>query len=447
MSTPAPGQASMRRVVLASMIGTTIEWYDYFLYGTAAATVFNKLFFPEISATAGTLASLSTFAVGFVARPLGAIIFGHLGDRLGRKAALTATLIVMALGTCVIGLMPTYASIGVAAPILLAVLRFAQGIGLGGEWGGAALLIVEHAPVRRRGFFGSVPGMGIPGGLLLASAVFALVNALPSEQFMSWGWRVPFLSSVVLLVIGVFIRLRVAESPVFQRARETRTAEQARVSPLRALMRTEKRFVAIAAGGRFAGDVSFYISSTFLIAYVSGPLMLGRALGLRAQLIGAAVELVMIPLFGMLTDRVGRRPVYLAGYALAAVVALTFFPLVGTGSAVAVITVAVLGIGITNAANTAPQCSFYAELFGTGSRYTGASLGYQLSSPLAGGVAPIIATGLLAWANGATWPVVLYMLVICAISATAVLLAPETRGRDITADPSAAPTETPARTR
>jgi len=437
----------MRRVVLAGMIGTTIEWYDYFLYGTAAATVFNKLFFPDFSPTAGTLASLSTFAVGFLARPLGAILFGHLGDRMGRKAALTATLIVMALGTCVIGLMPTYATIGVAAPILLTVLRFLQGIGLGGEWGGAALLIVEHAPTRRRGFFGSIPGMGIPGGLLLASAIFSLVNLLPDDQFMSWGWRVPFLSSVVLLAVGVFIRLKVSESPVFQQAREARTAVQEKVSPLRALMRTEKRFVAIAAGGRFAGDVSFYISSTFLIAYVSGPLMLGRALGLRAQLIGSAVELLMIPLFGLLTDRVGRRPVYLAGYALAAIVALAFFPLLGTGSPVAVIAVAVLGIGITNAANTAPQCSFYAELFGTGSRYTGASLGYQLSSPLAGGLAPIIATGMLAWANGATWPVVVYMLVICAISATAVLLAPETRGRDITATPTTAPAETPAPTR
>jgi MFS family permease len=346
----------------------------------------------------------------------------------------------MALGTCLVGLMPTYASIGVAAPILLAVLRFLQGIGLGGEWGGAALLIVEHAPTRRRGFFGSIPGMGIPGGLLLASAVFALVNTMPDAEFLSWGWRVPFVSSVVLLLVGIFIRLRVAESPVFRRAREARTPDQERVSPLGALMRTEKRFVAIAAGGRFAGDVSFYISSTFLIAYVSGPLLLGRALGLRAQLVGAAVELVMIPVFGLLTDRVGRRPVYLLGFGLAALVAVTMFPMLATKSAAAVITVAVLGIGITNAANTAPQCSFYAELFGTGLRYTGASLGYQLSSPLAGGLAPLIATGLLAWANGATWPVVLYMLVICAISATAVLLAPETRGREIDAAEPAAET-------
>jgi MHS family shikimate/dehydroshikimate transporter-like MFS transporter len=425
---------SMRRVAAASMIGTTIEWYDYFLYGTAAGLVFNQVFFPELNSTAGTLAAFGTFAVGFVARPLGAIIFGHIGDRLGRKVSLLATLLMMAAGTFLIGVLPGYDTIGLWAPLALVVLRFIQGIGLGGEWGGAALMMVEHAPAHRRGFFGSLVGVGVPAGLLLSTLAFTAVNQLPDEQFLAWGWRIPFLLSIVMLAVGAFIRFSVEESPVFAEARDSGTLAK---RPVMDMLRTERRQMLIAGGARFAPDIGFYVTSAFLVSYVVNNLGAERSLGLNAQLVGAATMLVSVPLFGALSDRLGRRPVYIFGAAVLSVLAFVFFPLVNTGNAAAIALVAIIGLGISHAAAVAPQASFYAELFGTRTRYSGATMGYQLSAPLAGGLAPIIATALVAGFNGASWPVVLYMVGASLLSVVAIAAAPETRGRSL-ADPPAA---------
>jgi MFS transporter, MHS family, shikimate and dehydroshikimate transport protein len=416
--------SSIRQVALASFIGTAIEWYDFFLYGTAAALIFGELFFPEFSSTAGTLAAFSTYAVGFAARPLGGIVFGHYGDKIGRKAMLVLSLLIMGISTALIGLLPTFESIGVLAPILLVVLRFCQGIGVGGEWGGAVLMAVEHAPDGRRGFFGSWPQMGVPAGLLTGNLVFLAATAWLPE---SWGWRVPFLLSFVLVGVGLFIRLRIMETPAFLQVKETRTEAP---MPILDVLRTYPKNVLLAMGMRVAENGTFYVLTVFVLTYIVEELKLEQTTGLIGVLIAAAIGLFTIPFFGHLSDRVGRRPLYLLGSVFSLLFAFPFFWLLNTGVEPLIWLAIILGVNIGHDAMYGPQAAFFSELFGTRVRYSGASLGYQLASVFAGGFAPLISLALLtAYGYGA---VALYMAAMALITVVSVLLATETFQGDIT---------------
>jgi len=411
-------------VALASFIGTAIEWYDFFLYGTAAALIFGELFFPEFSSTAGTLAAFSTYAVGFAARPLGGIVFGHYGDKIGRKAMLILSLLIMGIATALIGFLPTFESIGVWAPILLVVLRFCQGIGVGGDWGGAVLMAVEHAPEGRRGFFGSWPQMGVPAGLLSGNLVFLAATAWLPE---SWGWRVPFLFSLVLVGVGLFIRLRIMETPAFLQVKETRTEAP---MPILDVLRTYPKNVLLAMGMRFAENGTFYVLTVFVLTYIVEELKLEQTTGLIGVLIAAAIGLFTIPFFGHLSDRVGRRPLYLLGSVFSLLFAFPFFWLLNTGVEPLIWLAIILGVNIGHDAMYGPQAAFFAELFGTRVRYSGASLGYQLASVFAGGFAPLISLALLtAYGYGA---VALYMAAMALITVVSVLLTTETFQGDIT---------------
>ena len=415
---------SIKKVVLASFIGTTIEWYDFFLYGTAAALVFNELFFPEAEPLIGTLLALSTYAVGFVARPIGGVVFGHYGDRIGRKAMLVISLLIMGIATFAIGLLPTFASIGLAAPIILVALRFAQGIGVGGEWGGAVLMAVEHSPKDRRGFFGSWPQMGVPAGLLLSTGVFALMRGVTDESaFMSWGWRVPFLVSIVLVGVGLFIRLRLMETPAFQRVRETGTEAP---KPILDVIKVYPREVLTAMGMRVAENGAFYILTVFVLAYGEDTLGLGESTMLLGVVIAAAIGLFTIPLWGALSDRLGRNKLYMVGAVVTLLWAFPLFGLIDTKSPVLIWLAIVIGVNLGHDLMYGPQGAYYAELFGTRVRYSGASLGYQLASVFAGGFAPLVATALLAAGGERPWLVALYMAGMAVITIIATWFADET---------------------
>ncbi len=419
----------IRRVVLASFIGTTIEWYDYFIYGTAAALVFNKLFFPSLDPFTGTIAAFGTFAVGFFARPIGGLVFGHYGDKLGRKTMLITTLVMMGLATFLIGCLPTHAAIGVAAPILLVVLRFIQGFGVGGEWGGAVLMVVEHGHQGRRGFYASWAQAGVPVGLLLATGIFSLLNAqLTDEQFIAWGWRVPFLIGILLLAVGLYIRLAILESPLFKKLQEE---EPDRPAPIREVLRKHPRSILIAMGARFAENASFYIFTVFIYAYARDQLQLDRQVILNGILIASAAQFVAVPCFGALSDRVGRRPIYLFGAVFTALFAMPFFLLVNTQTPGLITLALVLAVAVGHAAMYGPQAAFFSELFGTRVRYSGVSLGYQLASPFAGGLAPIIAAVLIKWSSGNPWPVAVYLIITCLITITAIRFAKETFDTDL----------------
>lgn len=420
--TTATRSSSPLLVACAASIGTAIEWYDFFIYGTAAALVFNRLFFPEFSSSAGTLAAFATFTVGFIARPFGGAVFGHFGDRIGRKKMLILSLLIMGMGTGLVGVLPTYASIGVAAPLLLVALRIAQGIGLGGEWGGAVLMAVEYAPPRRRGLFGALPQAGVPVGLLLGTGMFAWVSLLSESALLSWGWRVPFLVSFALVAVGMVVRYKVAESPVFQQMRATEGVTSA---PLVDTVRNEWRNVLLGIGLRFCENGSFYIYTTFILVYGTVKADWSRTEILFGVMIAAGVALFTIPFFGWLSDRVGRRPVFLAGTVVAGLLAFPLFWGIDSGSMtwMWLASIGVLAGGY--AMMYGPEAAFMAELFPTRIRYSGISLAAQLAGIVAGGLAPIIATALLAKA-GHYWPVAVYLIVMAAISFFSALFAPET---------------------
>lgn len=421
----------MKKVIVASFIGTTIEWYDFFLYGTAAALVFNKLFFPTFDPAAGTMAAFSTYAVGFLARPLGGVVFGHYGDRIGRKSMLVITLVMMGVATFLIGLLPTYHQIGVLAPVFLVVLRFLQGFGVGGEWGGAVLMAVEHGHKERRGFYASWPQAGVPTGLLLSTAVFSLFSRLPEEAFLAWGWRVPFLLGILLVAVGLFIRLRILESPLFAGVQESGTTAR---MPILEVVRKYPRNILLALGARFAENAAFYIYTVFVLSYTTAHLGLSKQIILNGVLLAAAIEFFTIPAFGALSDRIGRRPVFMFGAIFSGLYAFPFFWLVGTRETVLVWLGIVLGLPIGHAAMYGPLAAFSSELFGTRVRYSGASLGYQLASPLAGGLAPLIATKLLLMGGGKPWPVSVYMAAMCLITLISIYLARETATQALAQD-------------
>ncbi|MCJ1676662.1 MHS family MFS transporter [Streptomyces sp. APSN-46.1] len=429
-TTTAPKAPSgIRRIVAASLIGTTIEWYDFFLYGTAAALVFNKLFFPTADPLTGTLIAFVTYAIGFLARPLGGVVFGHFGDKVGRKKLLVLSLVMMGGATFAMGLLPTHASIGVGAPILLTALRLVQGFALGGEWGGAVLIVSEHGGNKHRGFWASWPQSGAPGGNLLATGVLALLAAVQSDAaFLSWGWRVPFLLSGVLVIVGLWIRLSVSESPVFLAARAARRGVEEK-APVVQVFRKSWRQVLTAIGARFGENISYYVLTSFLLVYVTVHLGLPKSTALNAVLIGSAVHFVTIPAWGALSDRIGRRPVTLIGSVGMALWAFGFFALVDSES-FAVITAAVTAGLLLHGAMYGPQAAFISELFDTDVRYSGASMGSQLASIIAGALAPVIAVELLK-DYGSSVPVSLYLCAAAVVTTLTVAFARETRGRDL----------------
>ncbi|WP_394621543.1 MFS transporter [Lentzea sp. JNUCC 0626] len=421
----------IKKVVGASLIGTTVEWYDFFLYGSAAALVFNKLFFPTADPLTGTLLAFTTYAIGFLARPLGGLVFGHFGDRLGRKKLLVLSLLLMGGATMLMGVLPTYASVGVLAPLLLTLLRLVQGFALGGEWGGAVLIVSEHGDPKRRGFWASWPQAGVPCGNLLATGVLAVLAAVQSDaDFLAWGWRIPFLLSGVLVVIGLWIRLSVSESPIFLAAQEKRAKEPVQErAPALELLKHNWREVLIAMGARFAENVSYYVITAFILVYVVTGLGLSKSVGLNAVLIASAVHLVTIPVWGHLSDRFGRKPIYLLGTVGMAVWIFVFFAMLDTKDPVLITVATTVGL-VLHGAMYGPQAAFFSELFGTRVRYSGASVGYQLASIAAGALAPLIATALLQ-AYGSSAPIAVYVVITCVITFVSVLLARETRGADL----------------
>ncbi|MUL42229.1 MHS family MFS transporter [Streptomonospora sp. PA3] len=429
----AAPRGSFAKVVTSSLIGTTVEWYDFFLYGSAAALVFGAVFFPESDPLTGVLLAFGTYAIGFVARPMGGLVFGHFGDRVGRKKLLVISLLMMGGATFAIGLLPGHATIGTAAPLLLIALRLIQGFALGGEWGGAVLLVSEHGSPRHRGFWASWPQAGVPCGNLLATAVLAVLAATMSDPaFESWGWRIPFLLSGILVIVGLYVRLAVEESPVFQaaaaRAAQAR-AEGAERAPVVEVVRRHWREILVAMGVRMAENISYYVITAFILVYAVQEAGVERGTVLNALLAAAAVQLVVIPVWGILSDRFGRRPVIAFGAIGTGLWAFAFFPIIDAGGFGMVLAAAGVGL-VLHAAMYGPQAAFFSELFGTRTRYSGASIGYQLASIVAGGLAPLIATWLLS-TFGSSVPVSAYVAAACVLTVVAVAASRETRGRDL----------------
>jgi metabolite-proton symporter len=419
---------SPRRVALAAAVGATIEWYDFFLYGTAAGLVFDKLYFNGLDGPAAQFAGFGTFAVGFLARPVGGLLFGHFGDRIGRKKMLLLTLLIMGLGTALIGLLPSYDSIGLWAPVLLVVLRVLQGIGVGGEYGGAVLLAVEYAPARRRGFYGSAAHIGVPGGLFLAAGAFSLAGLLPDEEFLAWGWRACFLVSIVLLAIGAYIRLQVMETPAFARVQERN--QVARV-PLRELLAAQPRRLLLGMGTRFVEGFTFNLYSVYLLAYVVTNLGLPKSWALQGIMVGAFLGVLLVPVSGALSDRFGRKPVYRVGAWGALLFAFPAAILIQSESRVAILFAFVGGLGVLYGVIYGPLAAFWAELFDTRYRYTALSSLYQISGVVASGFTPLIAAWLVTRGDGSLWLVSSYAVLVAAISLISARLLPETAGRDL----------------
>ncbi|MCW2716206.1 MFS transporter [Pseudonocardia sp.] len=419
---------SRNRIAVASFVGTAIEFYDFYIYGTAAALVFGKLFFPSFSPVAGTLAALATFAVGFIARPIGAILFGHFGDRVGRKQMLIVSLLMMGLSTVAIGLVPSYATIGVAAPTLLALLRFVQGIGLGGEWGGAVLLATEHAPPGKRGLYSAFPQLGPAIGFALGNALFLLLGASMSpETFESWGWRIPFLASAVLLVVGFYVRMRISETPVFQAALDAQA--QARV-PFLELLRRQPKVLLLATLSFVLAFTMFYTITTFCLTYGTATLQISRTTMLVEAIVASLVMGAATLWFAVLSDRIGRRSLCIAAAVLCAVWAFPLFWLVQTRQPLLVgigMTVGLIGFALLYG----PMGAYFPELFRVRFRYSGSSFAYSAAGIIGGGVSPIVATDILA-RTGSTTGVSWYLVSIAALCLVCLLFLRETRDADFT---------------
>lgn len=417
----AAEKSTTAHVVWASALGTAIEWYDFLIYGTAAALVFNKLFFPSFDPFVGTLVAFSTYAVGFVARPIGGAIIGHYGDRLGRKTMLVATMIAMGLGTFLIGCLPTYSQIGVWAPILLIILRFVQGIGLGGEWSGAVVMVIEHAG-DRRGFYGSLVQIGFPVGVAASTGIFGLMTQLPEADFLSWGWRVPFLISILLVGVGFIVRLKLAETPHFKEVVERK---EVLAQPVLEVLRRDWRSFLLAIGITVSEVGLAYLLTVFTVVYATTKLGLPRQVILNAVVYAALVEFATLPLAGWLSDVFGRRALYLAGGVFSVALAFPLFWFLDTREPALITFALVVTMTLTHALLFGPKAAFMPELFRTQVRYSGASLGANVAAALSGGFSPLIATALLAWA-GSYWAVSVYIIALSVITIIATLMAPET---------------------
>ena len=417
-------RSSLRQVIVASLIGTTIEWYDFFLYGTASALVFGKVFFPKSDPVAGLLFALTSNAVGFAARPIGGLVFGHFGDRIGRKRLLMLSLVMMGVSSALMGLLPGYAQIGVAAPVLLTLLRLVQGFSVGGEWGGAVLMASEFGDAERRGWWAGWPQAGVPLGNMLAAAVLlAMAQAQSERDFVGWGWRIPFLLSAVLVGIGWWVRSRLSESPAFEAVAR---AEQVEKAPALVALRERPGGIAVGAGLRLGENICFYVMVTYSLAFLAEQVRVPYTLALAAVAVGAVAEALTLPVFAGLSDRIGRRPIYAFGAGGMAVWIFAFFGLLQTGAALPILAAIVVGL-VLHGAMYGPQAAFISELFPTRYRFSGASIAYQLTSIFAGSLAPIIAVALYQQAKS-TLPISIYVAGACLVSVIAALVARETKG-------------------
>ncbi len=416
-----------KRVLIASLTGSSIEWFDYFLYGTAAALVFNKIFFPMVDPVIGLILSYLSFSLTFFIRPIGGVLFAHIGDRIGRKKTLVLTLSLMGGATVMIGLLPTYDQIGIWAPILLILMRIIQGMGIGGEWGGALLLAYEYAPEKRKGFFGSIPQAGVTIGMLMATFIVSLMTLFSEEQFLFWGWRIPFLMSAVLVLLGLWIRKDIDETPEFKKVKQSGQVAKA---PLRDTLTHHWREVLIAAGLKVVETAPFYIFSTFIVSYATTTLTYQKSQVLEAVTLGALVATVMIPLMGLLSDKIGRKRMYAGSVTLLGLFIVPWFMLLDTGTTWAIMLATVVMFGILWAPITAVLGTLCSEIFSANVRYTGITLGYQIGAALAGGTAPLIATGLLAKYDGDWVPVAWYLGATVTISLVAIFFASRSRRID-----------------
>ncbi|MDH0669672.1 MHS family MFS transporter [Enterobacter hormaechei] len=422
-----------KKVLIASLTGSSIEWFDYFLYGTAAALVFNKIFFPMVDPVIGLILSYLSFSLTFFIRPIGGVLFAHIGDRIGRKKTLVLTLSLMGGATVMIGLLPTYDMIGMWAPALLILMRIIQGMGIGGEWGGALLLAYEYAPEKRKGFFGSIPQAGVTIGMLMATFIVSLMTLFSEEDFLSWGWRIPFLLSSVLVILGLWIRKDIDETPDFQKVKKSGQVAKA---PLRDTIKHHWREVLIAAGLKVVETAPFYIFSTFVVSYATTTLTYQKSQALEAVTLGALVATIMIPLMGLLSDRVGRQRMYAVSVFVLGLFIVPWFMLLNTGTTWGIVLATVIAFGVLWAPVTAVLGTLCSEIFSANVRYTGITLGYQLGAALAGGTAPLIATGLLAKYDGDWVPVAWYLGVTVAISLIAIFCASRiNRERHLQAQP------------
>ena len=427
----AQHSAELRKAVIAATVGTTIEWYDFFIYGTAAGLVFGKLYFPNESPLAGTLAAFGTYFIGFVGRPIGAAIFGHYGDRIGRKATLIATLMAMGIATFLIAFVPTYASIGIWGAVLLTILRMVQGIGVGGEWGGSVLISMEWARTHgSRGLIASWPQFGVPSGLFLATIAMLGFSALTSQQdFLAWGWRIPFALSIILVGIGLWVRLGILETPVFQRLVSERKIESA---PIVEVFKKQPREIILSALIRLSEQAPFYVFTAFVFSYGVGTLKMPKNLILSAVLVASLVSFFSIPISGHLSDLIGRRRMYLIGAATMGVFGFIYFGLIDT-AVPALVFIAIMLSLIPHDMQYGPQAALIAEAFTPRLRYSGCSLGYQLASVIAGGPAPIIATALFA-AYGSGYAVAVYIAILALISLASAAFMPDYTGKDISTE-------------
>ncbi len=406
-----------RRVLIASLVGSSIEWFDYFLYGTVAALVFNQLFFVTEDPTVGLLLAYASFALAFFIRPFGGIIFSHIGDRIGRKKTLVVTLSLMGVATFGMGLLPTYQAIGIWAPILLITLRLVQGLGIGGEWGGALLLAVEYAPPEKRGLYGSIPQMGVTIGMFMGTIALWLMTMLPEESFMTWGWRVPFILSALLVIFGLWIRKGIDETPEFKKVQESGEVPKL---PIVDTLKYHWREVLIAIGAKVVETAPFYIFSTFVVSYATTNLEFTRTSTLTAVMIATVVTTILIPVMGNLSDKVGRKRLFVAGTIAMALFAFPYFWLLQQGSVALLIIATVIGLGIIWAPITAVLGTMFSEIFDAKIRYTGISLGYQIGAAVAGGTAPLVATALLVRFDNSYIPVAIYIIFTAVISLVAI---------------------------